>query len=211
MTTSRQPRTPAQPSTDQVLALVKDLILPFHQIHRQHKLPVGERRLENDVEHSWTVAVLACALAPVIDPALDTGRISQYALVHDLVEIHAADTKVFSASAAHKATKADREQAALGRLATDFAAFPWIHRTITAYEHMADAEAQFVYAVDKYIAVIYDLLDNGRYLGEIGVDKAKYDHILAPHRLKAQRHPAIGRYYNEIRDLIDRQPGFLQP
>jgi 5'-deoxynucleotidase YfbR-like HD superfamily hydrolase len=204
-------RPSPKPTTDQILALVDRLILPFHQIIRQHKLPVGERRLENDVEHSWSVAVLACALAPAVDTQLDLGKISQFALVHDLVEIHAGDTKNFTASAEDKATKADREAAALHRLQSDFAAFPWLAATIAEYETMDSSEAQFVYAVDKYITVIYDLLDHGRFLAEIGVDKARYDSTLSAQRIKAQRHPEVGKYYNEIRDLIDRQPDFLQP
>lgn len=196
--------------TDQVLTLVSDLILPFHQIRRQHRLPVGDRPLENDVEHSWTVATLACALAPQIDPKLDLGQIAQFALVHDLVELHADDTKIFSATDEHQATKAEREAAALQRLKIDYAAFPWIARTIAAYESKSAPEAQYVYAIDKYIAVVYDLLDHGRYLAEIGIDKPKYDQIMSVHHTKAHTHPGVGQYYDEIRALIDQQPDFLK-
>jgi HD superfamily phosphodiesterase len=70
-------------TTNQILALTKQVILPFHEIKRSHKLAIGRRRHENDVEHSWSVAVLACCLAPYIDPTLDLGKISQYAILHD--------------------------------------------------------------------------------------------------------------------------------
>jgi 5'-deoxynucleotidase YfbR-like HD superfamily hydrolase len=198
------------PSSSQILDLVENVILPFHEIKRQHRLPIGRRRLENDVEHSWTVSILACALAPHIDPQLDTGKISQFALVHDVVEVFAGDTKHFSATPGHKATKTEREQAALARLKQDYPAFSWLSDTIAAYETFDSAEAQFVYAIDKYIAVIYDLLDQGLYLHQVGVDKAKYDQLMVAHRTKAHRHPGVGRYYDEIRNLIDQQPGFLK-
>jgi len=199
----------SKPTTEQVLQLVSDLLLPFHGVRRQHKLPVGRRRRENDVEHSWTVSVLACALATEIEPGLDVGKIAQYALVHDLVEVFAGDTKHFVSSDAHKATKAAREAAALKRIGQDFDTFPWLAKTIGEYEAKSSDEAAFVYAVDKYIAVVYDLLDEGLYLQQIGIDKAKYDELMAIHRTKAHQHPQVGVYYDEIRDLIDRHPGFM--
>ncbi|HEY1835677.1 MAG TPA: HD domain-containing protein [Candidatus Saccharimonadales bacterium] len=111
-------------STDHILALVSDLLLPFHEIKRQHRLPVGGRRLENDVEHSWTVSVLACALAPQIDADLEIGKVAQFALVHDLVETFAGDTKHFTTSDSFRTSKKEHEYAALEQIKRDFSAFP---------------------------------------------------------------------------------------
>lgn len=197
------------PATDKILSLVTDLFLPFQQIRRQHRLPIGSRRLENDAEHSWTVSVLACALAPQIDSGLDVGKIAQFALVHDLVEVFAGDTKHFKASDSSRASKQGREHAALQRIQTEFSAFPWLGETIEEYEASESNEAAFVYAVDKYIAVVYDLLDRGLYLQQVGIDKARYDELMEAHRVKAHRHPQVGKYYDEVRDLIDLQPEFL--
>lgn len=40
--------------------------------------------------------MLACSLAHEIDPTLDIGKISQFAIAHDLVEVYADDTSVFA-------------------------------------------------------------------------------------------------------------------
>jgi len=201
---------PKHPTTSQVVDFVARLMLPFHQIKRQHKLPIGRRRRENDVEHSWTVSVLACALAPQIAPHLNVGKIAQFALIHDVVEVFAGDTKIFSGPDSHRSTKAERERSALLKIKNDYNALPWLATTIAEYESFELEEAKFVYAVDKYITVVYDLLDRGAYLSQIGIDKPKYDEIMAKQRTKAHLHPSVGIYYDEIRKLIDEQPEFLQ-
>lgn len=195
--------------TEQILDLLSGIVLPFHHIERHHRLPQTKpRRWENDVEHSWSVAVLACALAPHIDRKLNVGKICQFAVVHDLVEIYAGDTKVFD-SGSSASDKAARERDALKQIQQRFPAFNWITDTITEYEKRSSNEALFVYAIDKYIAVAYDLLDKGECLRELGVTQAIYDEYRAKHRLKAHLHPGVGRYYDEILDLMDAHPEYF--
>ncbi len=199
---------PTAPTHDQLKKLIRQIIVPFHHVTRDMRLPTGRPELENDAEHSWSVAMLACCLAPAIDDTLDLGKISQFAIAHDLVEVFADDTSVF-ANVDHLATKHEREQASLSKIEHDFTAFPWIADTIKAYESRESKEAQFVYAVDKYIAVFYDLLDEGRYLREIKVTKHAYDTVLAAHRQKAYTHPIIGQYYDQILALLDDHPEYF--
>jgi len=171
-------------------------------------LPIGERRWENDAEHSWSVAMLACSLAHEIDPTLDVGKICQFAVAHDVVEVYANDTSAF-ASEAELATKDQREEQAMLTIAEEFAHFPWIIRTIEAYERKDTDEARFVYALDKYIAVTYDYIDEGKLFRERKVTLEDYNKSLETHRAKAQSYPAVGKYYNEVRDLLDAHPGFF--
>jgi 5'-deoxynucleotidase YfbR-like HD superfamily hydrolase len=86
----------AKPTHTDIEQLIKTIILPFYHVKRDMPLPAGERRWENDAEHSWSVALLACALAPEVDPQLDLGKIAQYAIAHDLVEVYADDTSTFA-------------------------------------------------------------------------------------------------------------------
>jgi hypothetical protein len=44
---------------------------------------------ESDTDHTVMLALIACALAPIVDARLDVGLVAQYALVHDLVEAYA--------------------------------------------------------------------------------------------------------------------------
>jgi len=66
-----------------------------------------------------------------------------------------------------------------------------------------------VYALDKYIAVTYDYIDEGKLFRERKVTLEDYNKSLETHRAKAQSYPAVGKYYNEVRDLLDAHPGFF--
>ncbi|MEK7152377.1 MAG: HD domain-containing protein, partial [Patescibacteria group bacterium] len=118
----------SRPTHTQIEYLLRTLVLPFYHIKRDMPLPIGERRRENDAEHSWSIAMLACSLAREIDPNLDVGKICQFAVAHDLVEVYAGDTSTFASEAKH-ASKAEREEKALQTITREFAHFPWIIET----------------------------------------------------------------------------------
>lgn len=197
-----------KPSHADLEHLIRKIILPFYHVKRDMPLPLGERRWENDAEHSWSVAFLACALAPQIDPKLDLGKIAQYATAHDIVEVYANDTSTF-ATEEELASKTEREEAALKRIAKEFAHFPWIVQIVEEYERKDTDEAKFVYALDKYIAVTYDYIDEGKLFRERKVTLAEYNKSLEVHRKKAQSHPEVGKYYEEVRSLLDSHPEFF--
>lgn len=198
----------AKPTHDHIEKLIRTLVLPFYHIKRDMPLPIGERRWENDAEHSWSLALVACALAPEVDSSLDVGKVCQFAVAHDLVEVYADDTSTF-ASEEQLATKAEREEQALRQIAKEFAHFPWIVQTIEEYERKDTNEARFVYALDKYIAVAYDYIDEGKLFRECSVTLAEYNKSLETHRVKAQSHPIIAEYYEAVRSLLDAHPEFF--
>lgn len=197
-----------KPTHADIEKLLRTIVLPFYHVKRDMPLPIGERRWENDAEHSWSVAFLACVLAPQIDATLDIGKICQFAVAHDIVEIYANDTSVF-ASDSMLDSKQEREEQALAKIAEEFAHFPWIVETVEAYEQRDSNEAKFVYALDKYIAVAYDYIDQGKLFRERKVTLDAYNKSLEHHRQKAQSHPEIGKYYEEVRRLLDEHPEFF--
>ena len=199
------------PAYDDVEGLVRNIILPFHAVKREMKLPIRGRPWENDAEHSWSLAFLACALAPVIDTKLDVGKIAQFAIVHDIVEVYAGDISVLAGTDDQKAQKAKNEREALERMKREYAHFPWITQTVQEYESLQSDEAKFVYALDKYLPVAYDLIDAGKYLHEAKHTKRKYDEALVSHRKKAHTHPIVGSYYDETRRKLDAHPEYFYP
>ncbi|NLL47679.1 MAG: HD domain-containing protein, partial [Firmicutes bacterium] len=60
-------------------------------IYRQNLVADGSRR-ENDVEHSWHLAVMALLLQEYTVEPVDVLKVIQMVLLHDLVEIDAGDT-----------------------------------------------------------------------------------------------------------------------
>jgi 5'-deoxynucleotidase YfbR-like HD superfamily hydrolase len=199
-----------KPTHDQIEKLITQVVLPFYHVQRDMPLPLGERRIENDAEHSWSLAFVACALAPEVDPKLDLGRICQFAIVHDLVEVYAGDTAVHG-DPAHVATKDAREAAAGKKLAREFAYLPWITQTLDAYNRKDTDEALFVYALDKYLPVFFDYLDQAKLFRERGYSLERYNKELEKHRVKAHSHPAVGKYYDEVRELLNAHPEYFHP
>ena len=154
------------------------------------------------------MAILACALAPEIDTTLDVGKICQFAIAHDLVEVFADDTSSF-ADQQKIDSKDEREALALRRIETEYAHFPWITATIRAYHSKESEEAKFVYALDKYLPVYYDYLDRAQLFRERKITLESYNKTLQSHREKAHAHRAVADYYDEIRDLIDQHPEYF--
>ena len=124
---------PKTPSTQDVLSLMYQLLIPTATVFRTTKVQPDIDRFENDAEHSFLLATAGCALAEQMSPKLDLGKISQYALVHDLVEVYAGDTTIWASPEKH-ATKTTREAEALKAIEQRFGKrFPWIVQTIETY------------------------------------------------------------------------------
>lgn len=139
--------SPNYPSMDR-LAELQQMIADFAQILRVPPLATAGRQ-ENDVEHSYGLAITCWYLVPKIAPKLDLQKILLYALAHDVVELHSGDTWVFDAEATK--TKSAREDAAIGKLAADWADFPELAAAARDYKNKIDAEAKFVYTIDKIL------------------------------------------------------------
>lgn len=82
-------------------------------IYRQNLVADGSRR-ENDVEHSWHLAVMALLLQEYTVEPVDVLKVIQMVLLHDLVEIDAGDTFAYDPEAG--LDKEERERLAADRL-----------------------------------------------------------------------------------------------
>lgn len=138
------------------------LLLAFGRTMRATHHEDGERR-ESDTDHTVMLGVMACAYADVFAPELDKGKIAQYALVHDLVEVYAGDVVTFAqydAEALQK--KEEAESLALTRIKAEFdSVYPWISSTIEEYEQLESREARFVKVMDKVMPKIVHILNKG--------------------------------------------------
>ena len=83
------------------------------QVFRQNLLIDGSRR-ENDAEHSWHLAVMACILQEYVDEPVDLVRVLKMVLLHDLVEVDAGDAFCYDEAA--NLNKSAREAAAAKNL-----------------------------------------------------------------------------------------------
>lgn len=175
-----------------------DLLQAFRRVERVIYALRDKDRLENDVEHSWQLAMLAWFFLRRGKFELELDKVLRYALVHDLVEVYAGDVFAYDKSGRHD-DKARREQEAAERLKKEFPELGDLHETIAAYEKKADREARFVYALDKLEPAFHNYADNGRIwkkhdvtLTDV-VDYKRYRVALAPELLP---------YLDELQKLL---------
>lgn len=181
------------------------MIFPFYQIKRDMGLPIRKDD-ENDAEHSWSLALTACALAPVLDPTLDIGKVSQFAIVHDLVEVYAGDVSVYDIDEENHLRKDEREHRALQELAQHHPDLPWIANTITEYERKDTNEARYVWAMDKHLAMYMRYTYAQPFFERRGITKAHFDKSVERTLRKAHAHPAVGELFDDIVAKFDAHP-----
>ena len=123
---------------------------------------------ETDTTHTVMLGIMACAFARDHAPHLDIGKIAQFALVHDLVEVYAGDTNTFAKEVCHD-DKETREKEALERITAEFAdTYPWIGLTIEEYETLSSPEARYVKVFDKVLPKLSHLINGGVTVSELG-------------------------------------------
>lgn len=184
----------------QLLKFIK-LTHDFQAIERVIRIKNSER-WENDVEHSYQLAMCAWYIVSVNKLPMDLDKIIRYALLHDLVEVYAGDTYIFDKDPAVLASKKQRESDALERLKDEFPEFPDLADTISEYEKRDNQESKFVYALDKIVAPINIYLDDGRTWKEMEVT---LDQLIENKQDKVKEHPEIEKYFLQLKELFEQQ------
>jgi len=120
-------------------------------------------RYENDAEHSWHFAMMALILKEhANDPDIDIHKVIKMGLIHDIVEIDAGDTFIYSG--ASEDDKYQKERAAADRI---FGLLPaeqkeemialWLE-----FEAKETAEAKFAAALDRLGPVLLNYKTQGQ-------------------------------------------------
>lgn len=128
-----------------------------------------EDRRENDAEHSFHLALMACILAEHSREPIDVMRTMKMVLVHDVVEIDAGDTYAYDTEGAK--TKAAREQKAADRL---FSLLPEEqcreYRALwDEFEARQTPEAKFANALDRIQPMLLNYKKEGVSWKEAGI------------------------------------------
>lgn len=165
-------------------------------------------RWENDMEHSYHLAMLAWYIIDSQQLALEREKVLRYALAHDLVEVYAGDTYLFSEDKELLDSKPERERLAAERLAKEFPEVPEMHDAIFRYVRKDDPESRFVYALDKIEPIIKLYLDGGRTWKEMHVT---LDMAYESKKDKVALSPEIKAYFDEMMVLLRKEERTLFP
>ncbi|MFZ2126074.1 MAG: HD domain-containing protein [Candidatus Microsaccharimonas sp.] len=148
--------------TPQVAAIALELGAVAIEFSRVDRVPrYDETSRESDVEHSYMLALVVSELAERLFPGvLDSGLVSQFAIVHDLIELLTGDVATFHHTADQMLAKQETEHAALAKLMERLP--PHTRELLYTYEQQQVPEARFVKAVDKLLPVVVDVLGPGQ-------------------------------------------------
>ena len=138
-----------QQAHDDLLKL-GELTIKFADVKRV--ILYSEGRYENDVEHSFHLALSATEIAANYHPELDPGLVSQFSIVHDLVEIYAGDVPSYRLSEEEHFQKEQAEKVALERLLKELP--PHTTKLLRRYEDQKEPEARFVRLIDKILPAV---------------------------------------------------------
>lgn len=186
-----------RPDIKRVIEL-HDFLLKFQAIDRRiHLKKDGKQQRENDVEHSYFLAMMTWFLAEYF-PELDKNRAIQFAMVHDLVEIYAGDTYIF-ADKKQLESKKQREHDAFRRIEKEWLDFSDMSRTIAEYEKLDSEEAKFVYSLDKLMPVIMNVLNDGHTWKQ---EKITLQQLHEQKKTKAKYSTKIEPYYQQLYELM---------
>ena len=169
-------------------------------MERVAHVPQKDRR-ENDVEHSYTLAMLAWYLADSLKLSLNKDKILRYALAHDLVEVYAGDTYAFTDDESERNSKQKREDEARLRIKKEFSELGDLHDTIERYETRDEEESRFVYAVDKLIPMITNYIQDGRTWKEMNLP---FDRAVSQKRERIGAEPYVRELLEQLIVLIEK-------
>ena len=186
---------PATPRLDAQMAFLAE-IDKLKAVSRATKVTGG--RYENSAEHSWHVALYAMTLAEHAETPVDTGKVIQMMLLHDLVEIDAGDAPVFgkvdqaAVEAAEKAA-ADR---IFGMLPADQAQ---AYRALwDEFEAGESNEARFAKSLDRFAPPNLNIAEGGGSWSDYNVDWDRFAKI-------AKGAPGLGSWLKpRARAVFDR-------
>ena len=159
-------------------------------IVRQTYIADGTRQ-ENDVEHSWHLALMCMLLKEYSNVEIDPLKVMSMVLIHDIIEIDAGDTYAYDEVG--NATKREREVKAAERL---FRILPEDQaeelRTLwDEFEEGKTNEAKFAITLDKIQPILLNHMSKGRAWRD---HKVKREQILKRNELTPEGSKELWEY-----------------
>lgn len=150
MTTNKQYTSADAKQAHDYLLQIGKLTVDFAHVQRQPHYASG--RPENDVEHSFHLALSAVEMAAQYHPELDVGLVAQFSLVHDLPELYVGDIPTFDITDEAMADKVAAEKVSTIQLLKELP--PHLAQLLERYEKQIEPEARFVRFIDKLLPAI---------------------------------------------------------
>lgn len=143
-------------SSTKTLLKFELLLKKFNSIYRDCESLHSTKLLDNDVEHSYRVAILCWMLIDEYKLKLNVEKVLRYALLHDLAETYAGDISLYKNVSQEDKDK--KEKQAVKKLIKQFPKQKSLWRSLRSYEKRIDVESKFVYLVEKLEPILVVIL-----------------------------------------------------
>jgi putative hydrolase of HD superfamily len=146
----------------------------------------GGVRVENSAEHSWHLAMACWSIARSLEIDLSEEKLLKLALVHDLGEIDAGDTFLYSQDR-NTAHTAERE--CVRRLENHGGnAIPNLFELWEEQENGDSIETKLLKTVDRLLPFLHNISSKGKTWQQLGIKKSQ---VLKAHAFIANDFPEI--------------------
>ena len=172
-------------------------------VNRRAYICKGER-FENSAEHSWHVAIAVWMLTKYANISVDTERVIKMALAHDICEIDAGDTPIYSN---HRDNKFRNESACVDRIvgfAPDMLAelkSLWVE-----YEANLTVESKWVKVADRLLPFLHNIASCGKTWRELGISRSQ---VLTVNKPISDTYPVLYKWVVDQVDMATRE-GWLR-
>ena len=162
---------------------------PLKTVNRRNYIYSGER-VENSAEHSWHLAMACWAFAELLQDDYDIPKLIKLALIHDIGEIEAGDTFLYSKnrSSAHIAERKGIEKIAShsGNSIVEIVDL-WDEQ-----EAGESKEARLLKVIDRLLPFLHSITNQGRSWQENNVHKAQ---VMQVHQFIAKENQEIYEWF----------------
>ncbi|MBT8439639.1 MAG: HD domain-containing protein [Gammaproteobacteria bacterium] len=160
----------------------------------------GGERVENSAEHSWHLAIACWAFAELLKEEYDVYKLIKLALLHDLGEIEAGDTFLYSANRDNAHIK---ERKGIEKLASH-PGNP-INDMVELWEEQETGqskEAKLLKVIDRLLPFLHNISSEGRAWLDNGIHR---DQVLKMHQFIESESPEIyGWFINKVNHAVEQ-------
>ena len=150
----------------------------------------GGERVENSAEHSWHLAVACWAFAELFQDDFDVLKLIKLALVHDLGEIDAGDTFLYSTKRNNAHVE---EQKCVERIASHPGnSIGNLVKLWKEQEKGDSKEARLLKVIDRLLPFLHNIHSKGRAWQDNGIRKAQ---VLKMHQFIEHENPEIYKWF----------------
>lgn len=150
----------------------------------------GGERVENSAEHSWHLAMACWAFAEMLKDDFDMLKLIKLALIHDLGEIEAGDTFLYSKdrNIAHIEERKSIEKIAShsGNSIEDLVNL-WEEQEVGESK-----ESKLLKVIDRLLPFLHNITSEGRAWQDNGIQKSQ---VLKMHQFIDQENPEIYNWF----------------